>query len=132
MKKEELEQFKKDYKKFVEDCTRVAGKLSLYDKDYYGFCDLFYMKDDDTVCAEGDEHWAWGGYEYHRCSFSAELLAYTDYELDDYVDGLIREREAKKLKEKRKKEEATKKKELETLKRLKEKYEKITSKKQSL
>lgn len=124
MKKEELEQFKKDYKKFVEDCTRVANKLSLYDDDYYGFCDLFYMENDDTVCAEGDEYWAWGGHEHHSCCFSAELLAYTDDELDSYVDGLIREREAKLLKEKKRKEEATKKKELEIFKRLKEKYEK--------
>lgn len=123
MKKEELEQFKKDYEKFVEDCTRVANKLSLYDKNYYGFCDQFYMEPDD-VFAEGDEYWAYSGYEHHCCRFSAELLTYTDDELDAYVDGLIREREEKKLKEKKKKEEATKKEELETLNRLKEKYEK--------
>lgn len=126
MKKEELEQFKKDYAQFVKDCRRVADKLATYDKDHYGFCEHFYISDGEDgvrVCAEGDEYWNFGGHEHHYCSFDIDLLTYTDSELDAYVKKLIDERFREELREKIRNEEATKKRELETLKRLKEEYE---------
>ena len=126
MKKEELEQFVKDYAQFVKGCRRVANKLATYDKDEYGFCEHFYInkgEDGAMVCAEGDEYWAFGGHEHHYCTFDLDLLTYTDSELDAYVDNLIRERTREEIREKIKQDEQTKKRELKTLKRLKEKYE---------
>lgn len=126
MKKEELEQFVKDYAQFVKDCRRVADKLATYDKDHYGFCEHFYINKGENgarVCAEGDEYWNFGGHEHHYCTFDLDLLTYTDSELDAYVKQLIDERFREELREKIKNEQETKKRELETLKRLKEKYE---------
>ena len=128
MSKEEtekfIEAFKSDYAKFIKNCQRVAEKLSRYDNDEYGYCDIFYLDENlENVCSEGDEYWAYGGYERHNCEFPIKFLFYTDEELDAYVDGLIKKREDEHAKSKREIEEKTKEMELAELKHLKEKYE---------
>ena len=124
MKKITLDYYIALDKQFKKQCARVADELSRLDRNEYGYCDYFYLSDDGTyVVGEGDEYWAYGGYEHHNRIIPVKLLTYSDKQLKQYVDNKIEEWEAEQQKEKEAENQRKMECELAELARLKEKYE---------
>lgn len=112
MTQEELKQYHKLRNKFIDDCERVVKILAEYEMEYR------YVS---TYNLEGDEVYATDfGYET-ELYFPAELLTYTDGELEVYAFNLDKERQEKEEREAKKKAKLQEKKDLEEYKRLKEK-----------
>ena len=122
MTKEEFKQYSELQEKFAKDVDRVTNYLGKIDSDL-NFTDYYYLED-GTVYTFGEETWSYGGYEKHYSDFDAEMLTWTDEQLNDYVNNILAERESEA---KRKADAIAKEKEekeRQEYERLKEKYEK--------
>ena len=123
MTKEEFKQYSELQEKFDKDVERVVGFLKEIDVNMK-FVDDFQLIDTNQVQTHGWEYWKFQGSEEHYGYFDAEMLTWTDEQLQEYVDKKIKERELEsiakvELSKKQKEEE-----ERRELERLKEKYEK--------
>lgn len=120
MTKEEFKQYSELQEKFAKDVDRVTNYLGKIDNDL-NFPNYYYLED-GQVHTFGEETWNYGGYETHYGSFDAEMLAWSDEQLREYVDKKIKERELESIAQaelvKKQKEE----KERQEYERLKEKY----------
>ncbi len=124
MTKEEIKLYYKINEKFIKDCECVASYMQRYDNDYDYITDWEISEYDGELEVRGNCYVYSHGYYVCESSvcFEAELIAYTDEQLKDHVEGLIEEREKYIEEQKRKTEEEKRNKELATHKRLKEKY----------
>ena len=136
MTKEEIKQYRELDEKFNKECNRVARYLVRFNYEYNYVTDWEIYIDhikEATATSNGEEIHGWGDCYSRGCYmgvenvyFDAELLTYTDEELDNYVNDLIKEKTKEEEEKKRKTEEEKRNKELATLKRLKEKYGNIS------
>ena len=122
MTKEEFKQYSELQEKFAKDVDRVTNYLGKIDSDL-NFTDYYYLED-GTVHTFGEETWSYGGYDTHYGYFDAEMLTWTDEQLNEYVNNILayRELEAKHKADAIAKEKEEK--ERQEYERLKEKYEK--------
>ena len=124
MTKEEIKLYSELDEKFINECERVAMHMRRYERDYNDITDWGIAEHDGELEVRGT-----GSVYSRNCymgesfvCFEAELLTYTDEQLEAHIDELIVEREKYIEEQKRKTEEEKRNKELATLKRLKEKY----------
>jgi hypothetical protein len=122
MTKEEIKQYSELQKKFDKDVERVVSFLKEIDDDLR-FVDEFQLVD-GSVKTHGWWYWAFQGSEEHYGFFDAEMLTWTDDELQKYIDqvkkGKEEEHASEEIEKARKKEEEERR----ELERLKAKYEK--------
>lgn len=108
MTQEELEKYSELQKQFAKDVWRVAAFLQEIDEDLK-YVDEFQLTDTNQVHTHGWEYWAFQGSEEHYGYFDAEMLTWTDEELQKYVDqvkkGKEEERAREEIEKARKKEE---------------------------
>jgi len=109
MEKKNVELFLNLYSEFENQCKKIATKLNKVNSDYGGI-DYFYI-DTETqkVCGYGEVSYGGGSHmvDYFSVEFDANLLSYTDEELDSYVNNLLekkRKEEEEKLKKNKEKE----------------------------
>jgi hypothetical protein len=121
MTKEELKTYSELQIKFATDVMRVANILSQIDEDL-GYIDRFHLED-GHVYTQGWEYWNYGGQDEHFGEFDADMLLWTDEQLQEHVAKTLAEREAKKRKEKEHKAKITEEQERKEYERLKEKFE---------
>ena len=112
MTQEELKHYRELGNKFWDDCDRVVKTMGQYDINY-----RFVTHYD----LNGDEVYATGCDFEVELYFPAELLTFTDEELEVYAFNLDMERHEKEEREAKKKAKLQKEKDLEEYKRLKEK-----------
>ena len=121
MTQEELKLYSELQKKFASDVDRITDFLKEIDYEV-AFTDMGFYLEDDTVFTRGSETWAYGGYEEHSSCFEAEMLTWTDEELQKYVErvkkGQAEERVRMDIEKTRKKEEEERR----EFERLKAKY----------
>lgn len=121
MTQEGFKQYSELQKTFANDVYRVTNFLKEIDYDL-NFVSEFYLSD-GSVNTHGWEYWAFQGSEEHYGNFDAEMLTWTDEELQKYVEQIKKGKEEERLREEiektRKKEEEERK----EYERLKEKYE---------
>lgn len=128
MKKEELEKFKNLYPLFIKEAERVAKILSnvkKYQKSYSSnpkFADKFTLEDND-VCWEGDEYWAFQGHEEHSGYFPIEYLSMTDDEIWNIVNDMNTKYDEEERKKKEEKEESLRKQRKAEYERLKKEFD---------
>lgn len=124
MTKAELKQFIELYNKFEEDVSRVTRILSKEDKYRHNFMnidnfwiEIGYDNTPDMVNTRGRDQ-----YDSYFGEFNADMLTWTNNELESYVNKLLQEQE--KQKEEREKRIRTQQeaKEREEYERLKQKY----------
>jgi len=121
MTKEEIKQYRELDEKFNKECNRVARHLVRFNYDYNYVTD-WEIYDEEEIHGWGDCYSRGCYMGVENVYFDAELLTYTDEELDNYVNDLINENAKKEEEKRRMTEEEKRNKELATLKRLKEKY----------
>ena len=108
MTKEEFNQYFELQEKFDKDVKRVVRFLKEIDEDL-NFVDEYQLIDTNQVKTHGWEYWAFQGSEEHYGYFDAEMLTWTDYELQKYIDQIKKGKEEERIREEiekaRKKEE---------------------------
>ena len=119
MTSKEIETYVDSREKFIRECERVCIEMRRFNDDYI-FLEKFEV-DGDFVEGEGEEH-LWGGeaeivYQY----FPVGLLAFSNEELKQYVDDLIKEKEDEEKLYKQQTEDRQKERDLVEFNRLKEK-----------
>lgn len=117
MTQEEFKQYSELQVKFAHDVNRVTNYLGKIDYDLNHITE-FYLEN-GTVFTHGWEYWSYGGQEEHTGYFDAEMLTWTDEQLQEYVDKKIKERELESIAQAeltKKQEEERERKELERLK----------------
>lgn len=120
MTKEQLIQYKTSNSLFEDTCKRIAEEMERVDPDWK-FIRQFQYYDDEIEC-DGEEHWAYGGYEHYTKWFPTSLLTSSEEELKKYVDELVAEKEREEEKERKAKEAIDYKRELAEYERLKKKF----------
>lgn len=120
MTKQEFEKYSELQVKFAEDVDRVTNFLGKINNNLKYVTE--YYLEDGTVFTHGWEYWSYGGEEEHHGSFDAEMLTWTDEQLQQYIDKTLAEREAFALAEKKAQEKAKEEKERNEYERLKEKF----------
>ena len=107
MTQEEFKQYSELHEKFAKDVFRVASFLKEIDEDL-NFVSEFQLED-GSVKTHGWEYWAFQGSEEHYGYFDADMLTWTDEELQNYVDQIKKGKEEERIREEiekaRKKEE---------------------------
>ena len=90
MTKEELKSYSELQEKFAKDVERVVGHLREVSEDYE-YIDMFYLHDDGMIETYGSHYSCrWQTSEEYHGSFDAEMLTWTDEELQKGFDGLPR------------------------------------------
>ena len=107
MTQEEFKQYSELHEKFAKDVFRVVSFLKEIDEDL-NFVSEFQLED-GSVKTHGWEYWAFQGSEEHYGYFDADMLTWTDEELQNYVDQIKKGKEEERIREEiekaRKKEE---------------------------
>lgn len=121
MKQEEYNNFNTLFETFVERCNYIIDYL--YNHDYidqyhHKYLNNFEPEDDQIHCF-GDDYE--GDYVYFY--FPSYLLWGTDEDINKFIKDERKKKEEEKKREQQKKKEDQRKRDLETLARLKAKYE---------
>lgn len=129
MKKEDLEKYSELNKEFNKDCRRVVnilvGARSLHEENNdISFANNFLPTKDGKIYWEGEEHWNYGGYEFHSGYFSAEYLTMADEELKAIVEKMNQEYYKEQEQKEKENEEVERKKRLAVYEKLKKEFEK--------
>ena len=108
MTKEELKLYSELQEKFADDVLRVIAYLREINEDFE-YVDEFQLISTNQVKTHG---WEYGTFQYqeeHYSYFDAEMLTWTDDELQKYVDQIKKGKEEERVREEiekaRKKEE---------------------------
>lgn len=120
MTQEEFKQYSELQEKFAKDVFRVIGFLKEIDTELK-FVSEFQLND-GSVETHG---WEYGSYQYseeHYGVFDADMLMWTDDELEKYVEQIKKGKEEERVREEIEKARKKEEKERQEYERLKAKY----------